>query len=84
MGQILDVMAALDVIDRDPGSAARLRAAYRIFYGPLMRPLVFEEPIYDGLVNEMGYPHCSPVEARVTYTQRRPMWWREHWARWLR
>lgn len=37
-------------------------------FGPLPRPLVLEEPIYDSVVHDIGYPHCSPTEALVTFT----------------
>lgn len=41
---------------------------------------MLEEPIYDGLVNEMGYPHAA-VEALVSYTHRPPASCREPWQR---
>lgn len=79
----LDILAGVcGVGDIDSEAVAREAVADAILNGPLMRPLVFEEPIYDGLVNEMGYPHCSPVEALVSYTHRGPASWRELWVRW--
>lgn len=78
----LDILAGVcGVGDIDSESVARRAVADAILFGPLMRSLVLEEPIYDGLVNEMGYPHCSPVEALVSYTHRPPASCREPWQR---
>lgn len=84
VGQVFDTLAGVGVVyPRRPTeeSYRQRRIFWRAFCGPLPAPLVLEEPIYDGLVNEMGYPHCSPVEALVSYTHRPPASCREPWQR---
>lgn len=77
IGEVIDALAKIGIgYPRRPSEATyrERRAAWHAFCGPLPAPLVLDEPIYDGLVNEMGYPHCSPVEALVTYTDGRSEW----------
>jgi hypothetical protein len=60
-------------VARRAAAAARRQAADVIFHMRI-RPerLVLDEPVYDSVVNDMGYPHCSPVEALACYVHRPP------------
>lgn len=81
---VIDIIATICGLgDFDSEAVARQAVADAVLYGPLPAPLVLEEPIYDGLVNEMGYPHCSPVEVLVSYTHRPRRWrnWTRYWGR---